>query len=98
MGGLQASSGLESLQIRHTDNFKTGSAVFSKVNDIDALVQDCGNSSALAIVLYQLIEWRIYASVNWAIIDSDNGLPPVRHQAINSTNAGLLLNETFQTH
>ena len=27
-------------------------------------------------------EWRIYASFNWAFIGSDNGLSPVRHQAI----------------
>ena len=34
-------------------------------------------------------ERRIYASVNWAIIGSNNGLSPVRHQAIIWTNAGL---------
>ena len=41
----------------------------------------------------QLIEaeWRIYASVNYAIIDSDNGLSPDRHQAIIWTSAGILL-------
>ena len=27
-------------------------------------------------------EWRIYASLNWVIIGSDNGLSPVRRQAI----------------
>ena len=36
-------------------------------------------------------EWRIYASLNWVIIGSDNGLSPVRHQAIIWTNAGILL-------
>ena len=34
-------------------------------------------------------EWRIYASINYAIIGSGNGLCPVRHQAITWTNAGL---------
>ena len=38
-------------------------------------------------------EWCIYASVNWAIIDSDNVLVPVWHQAIIWTNAGLLSTE-----
>ena len=37
-------------------------------------------------------EWRIYASSNWVIIGSDNGLLPVRRQAIIWTNAGILLN------
>ena len=32
-----------------------------------------------------------YVSVNYAIISSDNGLPPVRRHAIIWTNAGLLL-------
>ena len=36
-------------------------------------------------------EWRIYASVNYAIIGSDNGLSPGRRQAIIWTNAGILL-------
>ena len=33
---------------------------------------------------------RISASVNWVNIASDNGLSPIRHQAIIKTNAGLL--------
>ena len=33
----------------------------------------------------------IYASLNWAIIGSDNGLSPGRHQATIWTNAGILL-------
>ena len=37
------------------------------------------------------VEWRIYASLNWVIIGSDNGLSPVRRQAIIWTNAGILL-------
>ena len=36
-------------------------------------------------------EWCIYAFVNFAIIGLDNGLSPVRHQAIILINAGLLL-------
>ena len=35
-------------------------------------------------------EWCIYASVNQTIIDSDNGLPPVRRQDIIWTNIGIL--------
>ena len=43
------------------------------------------------VVLYELIEaeWRIYASVNWATIGSDNGLSPGRRQAIICTSAGI---------
>ena len=42
--------------------------------------------------VYQLISPQccIYASMNWVIIASGNGLSPVRHQAITWTNAGLL--------
>ena len=42
---------------------------------------------------YELIEaeWCIYASVNYIIISSDNGLLPGRHQAITWTNVGMLL-------
>ena len=36
-------------------------------------------------------EWRIYTSVDNTIIGSDNGLSPVRHQAIICFNAGFLL-------
>ena len=35
-------------------------------------------------------EWRLYASVNYAIIGSDNGLSPVRWQPIIWTHDGLL--------
>ena len=43
--------------------------------------------------MYKLIEaeWRIYASLNWAIIGSDNGLSPVQREAIIWTNAEILL-------
>ena len=34
--------------------------------------------------------WVWYASVNWVSIGSDNGLSPIRRQAIILTNAGLL--------
>ena len=36
-------------------------------------------------------EWRIYASVNLAIIDSDNGFLPGQRQTIIWTNSGILL-------
>ena len=47
----------------------------------------------------KLIEskWRIYASVNYAIIGSDNGLSPGRGQAIIWINAGTLLIWTLDT-
>ena len=34
--------------------------------------------------------WRIYASVNCVVIDSGNGLSPVRHEAITCTSAELV--------
>ena len=43
-------------------------------------------------------KWRIYASVNHAIISSDNGLSPVRRQAIIRTNGGILLIKHLRTH
>ena len=45
---------------------------------------------------YQLIEamWRIYVSVKWSSIGSDNGLSPGRDQAVTWTSAGILLNRT----
>ena len=36
-------------------------------------------------------ELPIYASLNWIIIGSDNGLSPVQRQTIIGTNAGILL-------
>ena len=41
----------------------------------------------------QLIEAerRIYVSMNWVIVGSDNGLSPIRRQAIFCTNAEILL-------
>ena len=41
-------------------------------------------------LLINLPKCRIYASVNWVIIGSGNGLSPARDQAIAWTNAGLL--------
>ena len=40
--------------------------------------------TAMTAQFFELIEaeWRIYASLNWVIIGSDNGLSPVRRQAI----------------
>ena len=43
-------------------------------------------------------EWRIYALATQAIIGSDNGLSPVRHQTINWTNAGILSIEPLGTN
>ena len=40
----------------------------------------------------------IYAPVNWVRIGSDNGLAPIRRQAIISTNAGLLSIGPFGTN
>ena len=71
----------------------------------DGLVQERRNSSALAMELRlscinpsimhlsKLIEaeWRIYASVKHTNIASDNGLSPIRRQAIIWTNAVILL-------
>ena len=37
-----------------------------------------------SMIFYQYIQkagWRIYASVEWVIIDSDNGFPAVRLHA-----------------
>ena len=62
--------------------------------------QTCINGKLLKIVLFfscqrhvKLIEaeWRIYASVNFTIISSDNGLSLDRCQAIIWPNAGILL-------
>ena len=49
---------------------------------------------------YQLLltEWRIYASVNYTIIGSHNGLSPIRRQAIIWTNAGILSIEPLGTN
>ena len=41
---------------------------------------------------------RIYASLNWVIIGLDNGLSPIRHQAITWSNAGLLSNGLLGIH
>ena len=49
--------------------------------------------------MYKLIEaeWRIYASGNYVIFIADNGLSPVRRQAIIWTTAGVLLKVDRQT-
>ena len=39
-----------------------------------------------------------YASVNRVSVVSDNGLSPIRHQAIIRTNAGIVLVEHFGTN
>ena len=46
----------------------------------------------LALECYLIeVDRRIYASVSWAIINSDNALSPYRHQAIIWTSTELLL-------
>ena len=40
----------------------------------------------------------MYASVNWTIIGSDNGLVPDRHQTIIGTNDGYLLTGPLETN
>ena len=42
--------------------------------------------------------WRIYASVDWLIIGSDNSLSPGRRQAIIWINAGILLTGPLATN
>ena len=45
-------------------------------------------------LIYELVieaKWRIYTSVQFTNIGSDNGLSPVRRQAIIITNAAILL-------
>ena len=42
-----------------------------------------------------VVEWHIYASLEHAIIGSDNGLSRGRHQAIIWTNASILLIGSF---
>ena len=55
---------------------------------INLIVGHFGNKALLQLIE---AEWRIYASLNWVIIGSDNGLSPVRRQAIIWTNVGILL-------
>ena len=45
-----------------------------------------------------MVERRIYVSVNKGVIDSDNGLSPVRCQVIILTNAGLMLTGPMGTY
>ena len=62
------------------------------VMHIDGLVQERRNSSALAMELHlSCTNPPIYESVNLATIGSDNGLSPVRRQAIIWINVGLSL-------
>ena len=42
--------------------------------------------------------WVIYASVKHTIIASDNGLSPIRHQAIIWSNAAVLSNRPLETY
>ena len=42
--------------------------------------------------------WRIYASLNWVTLGSDNGLSPIRRHAIIWTNDGMSLIGPLGTH
>ena len=59
---------------------------------ISRCLSQCLPTKGYTCTLSQLIEaeWRIYASVNFSIIDSDNGLSPGRCQPFIWTNAGRL--------
>ena len=56
------------------------------------------NVSASLNELTHLPLCRIYASVNWVSISSDNGLSPDRRQAIIWTNAGILITGPLGTN
>ena len=43
-----------------------------------------------------VLEWHIYALVNYAIVDSDNGLSPVRRETIFRSNDGVLLVDPWE--
>ena len=64
----------------------------------EATVLTTSSTSTLCIIQLIEAEWRIYASVNYTIIGSDNGLLPVRHQAIIWTNAGILFIWPLETN
>ena len=51
----------------------------------------CGEKKNTSLQALFEAEWRMYASVNCAIIGSDDGLTPGRCQAIIWTNAGMFL-------
>ena len=41
-------------------------------------------------------EWRLFTSINYAIIGSDNDMSPVSYQAIVWTDNGILLIESLE--
>ena len=63
----------------------------SKILEKKLLFWDCPNVCKTRMHLTHLPLCHIYASVKWVSIGSDNGLSPVRRQAIFWTNAGILL-------
>ena len=92
------------MQFRFTDNtevftFHQHNAMISAVSDYTLRPGDIKNKG----MHYQSwnvhinhsdgdeAEWRIFASENYTIINSDNGLSPGRRQAIIWANAGILL-------
>ena len=52
-------------------------------------VNSCNHVTGIVNSLIRA-EWRIYASVKYAIIGSDDELPPAPHQAIFWTNSVIL--------
>ena len=60
---------------------------------IETIIWNCSMCCSKDEYFHYLIEaeWRIYASVNYTIFGSDNGLSPGRRQAITWPNAGILL-------
>ena len=62
------------------------------------LLADVGEYSFENAGLLSEAEWCIYASGNYTIIDSDNGLSPERRQAIIWTNVSLLLIKPLGTN
>ena len=61
------------------------------------IIHEVRPCQCLALIKFAPL-WRIYASVNWIPIGSDNGLSPDRRLAIIWTNAGILLIAHLRTN
>ena len=64
-------------------------AILSRPECVNQETDELPTSRGLRYLVVFEAEWRIYASANYAIIGSDNGLSPLRRQAIIWTSAGL---------
>ena len=71
-------------------NMKQNKKIYFKIH-LKNILQNLDYFVQASMYYVNEVEWRIYASVNCTIIDSDNGLSPGRRQAIIWTNAGVLL-------